>query len=327
MTSAPPSTAAASSVRPGDDHVRQADQHRDDQHRPGRRRHGDAHRVPRHAGRRLGVHVRRRRRSTPLTVNGEHITKLTLTFTGSRDRVRRPALEHRADRGRRLVQRRRGRDAQRQPAGQRQRRRQRPADRRGQQRARARQRERPPGRRLHLHPGRRLLWQRRVQLPRQRRRRQQQGRVGRHHGDPAAPAPAPAAAAAAADPLDGDATTGSRSRRSRRRPGARGQQPAGQRPRQGRSARPRRRSSRRRAARTRSKTFKNATAKSKLNLRKPFKKKKLPAGTKITHHDHRDGLRRQASSPTRCGRARRPKPPRKRCIPPAVSPASAELRR
>ena len=29
------------------------------------------------------------------------------------------------------------------------------------------------------------------------------------------------------------------------------------------------------------KTFKNAKAKSKLNLRKPFKKKKLPVGTKV----------------------------------------------
>ena len=59
-------------------------------------------------------------------------------------------------------------------------------------------------------------------------------------------------------------------------------------------ARPRRRSSRRRAARTRRRRFKSVRAKSKLNLRKPFKKKKLPVGTQDRRHDHRHGLPRQA---------------------------------
>ena len=68
-----------------------------------------------------------------------------------------------------------------------------------------------------------------------------------------------------------------------------------------------------------SKTFKNATAKSKLNLVKPFKKKKLRPGTKVTITITATGFVGKEFRYTML-KGKAPKPPRKRCIPPGKKP-------
>jgi hypothetical protein len=69
----------------------------------------------------------------------------------------------------------------------------------------------------------------------------------------------------------------------------------------------------------RKRTATSASARSKLNLRKPFKKKRLPPGTRVTITITAPGfIGKEFRYTMRKGKA--PKPPRKRCIPPGGKP-------
>ena len=141
---------------------------------------------------------------------------------------------------------------------------------------------------------------------------------------PAAAAVAVAAAAVVAAPsrcrVEREYFNSWRSASSRRSPSSRS---TTSRPARGRcSARPRGRSSRRRAAPTRARRSRRRARGAKLNLVKPFKKKKLPVGTKLTVTITATGFIGKRS-PTRCASAsgrRRTLP-----LPPARRQAASTL--
>ena len=86
------------------------------------------------------------------------------------------------------------------------------------------------------------------------------------------------------------------------------------------SARPRRRSSRRRAAPTRASHSPKA---GKLNLLKPFEKKKLPPGTRVTVTITAPGFIGKALTYT-MRKGKTPKLPTKVCIPPGGKPGKCK---
>ena len=69
-----------------------------------------------------------------------------------------------------------------------------------------------------------------------------------------------------------------------------------------------------------SKTFKTTAARAKLNLLKPFRKKKVPGGTRLTITMTAPGfIGKRFTFTTRNGR-KTPKPPKRQCIPPGGKP-------